>query len=84
MQGYPLPAVIEKCPGAYVLTKEKDGVMAVGVWNFYADEILDPIIKLWKDYHKVRFIHGSGQLFGNVVKLDKDIPAFGSVVFEVR
>jgi hypothetical protein len=84
MQGYPLPAVIEKSPGAYVLAKEKDGAMAVGVWNFYEDEILTPEIKLWKSYREVRFVRGAGRLEGDVVRLDGDIPAFGSVVFEVR
>jgi len=45
---------------------------------------LKPEIKLWKNYSEIRFVHGAGRLHGNVVKIDGDIPAFGSVVFEVR
>lgn len=71
-------------PDLYVICKEKDGKMAVGLFNCYADSILHPVIKLSKSYKNVRFLNTNGTLNGDTVTLDRPIPAFEFVAFEVE
>ena len=57
--------------------------MSVGIWNFFADEVLDPIIELDDVYTFVDIYRESGHLDGNKLILDKDIPPYGFVLFTV-
>ena len=78
-----LPAFIEKCPDLYVMCKGRDEKMAVALFNFFADSVDEPVIKLDKEYSKIRFINCNGKLKGDTVTLDSPIHAYTFVAFEV-
>lgn len=71
-------------PWLYMLCKKKDGVMAVGLWNFFEDEIFSPTVRLDRAYEEVRFLNCDGILERDTVKLSDSIAPYGFVAFEVR
>ena len=83
LSGNKLPAYIYGHPSLYIQTKEKDDCLAVGIWNFYADTALEPVVELGKDYSDIKFINCEGQLNGNKVYLN-NISPFAFVGFEVK
>lgn len=83
LSGAKLPAYVYGNPSLYMQTKEKDGAMAVGLWNFFADTAIDPVVELGKDYSDIKFINCEGQLNGNKVYLN-NISPFAFVGFEVK
>ncbi len=82
LSGEGLPAEISGHPALYMQCKEKDGELSVGLWNFFADAVLDPVVSLGKSYRKIEFINCSGALEGNKVRLT-DISPFGFSGFTV-
>ena len=84
--GERLPAVCAKNPELYLLCKKsEDGRrMAVGLFNCFADSVLDPVIKLDGTYSRVRFVGCNGTLCGDTVTLDAPIGAFAFAAFEVE
>ena len=83
LSGKKLPAVIGGHPDLYVMCKEKDGVLSVGLWNFFADKINKPVIKLDKKYSSIRFANCEGELDGDTVTLSK-LGAYEYAFFEVK
>ena len=80
--GQTLPAFTCGHPGMYVQCREKDGAMAIGLWNFFADIAMDPVVELGQRYDNIRFVQGQGRLDGDKVYME-DIPAYGFAGFEV-
>ncbi|MBQ1947705.1 MAG: hypothetical protein II359_03750 [Clostridia bacterium] len=78
-----LPAQITGNPDLYVMTKQKEGKLAVGLWNFFADSIDHPEITLDREYKSIRYIGCEGTLVGNKVVLSK-LAAFEFAGFEVE
>lgn len=67
------------CPGhpdLYLLCSQDENEIAVGVWNFCVDPAINPVVYLGQKYKSIRFINGSGKLYGNRVELE-EIPAYG-------
>jgi len=83
LQGHALPAVCPGHPQLYLLCKKDMDSMAVGIWNPFPDEVLDPVITLDREYEKVDFYNCEGCLFGNRVVLREQIPPFGFALFTV-
>ncbi len=83
ISGNILPAKIDSNPDMYVLTKEKDGELTVGIWNFSFDTAFSPEVILGKEYETIEFFSSSGDLSGNKVTLS-DIPPFGFSGFTIR
>ena len=83
ISGKKLPAFIEKCPDLYVMCKGNGDKMAVALFNFFADSVDEPVIRLDKQYTSVRFLNCNGRLEGDRVILDAPIYAYGFVAFEV-
>ena len=81
--GKALPAHCPGNPDLYLMCKEGAGEMAVGLWNFCADPVLQPKITLDSAYHSIRFIRCSGQMIGNTVILS-ELPPYGCCGFVVR
>ncbi len=81
--GNALPAYVYGCPEMYIQCKESDGKLAVGLWNFFADEAFDFTVELSKSYSNIKFLNCEGTLDGTKVKI-KSIPAFGFGFFEVE
>ena len=66
LSGKPLPAKCAGNPDLYILTKRgDDGALAVGLWNFFADEICEPVIELDREYESVEFFGCTGRKEGN-------------------
>jgi hypothetical protein len=83
LSGKKLPAYTYGHPAMYIQCKKSDGAMAVGLWNFFADVAINPIVELDEEYSEIEFINGGGHIDGSRVVLD-DVAAFGFVGFEVR
>ena len=80
--GKALPAVCVGHPGLYILCCEGDRKLSVGLWNFFADPIIAPEVKLAKDFSSVRAVNCSCSISGRTVKIT-EIPAFSFAFFEV-
>jgi hypothetical protein len=83
LSGRTLPAHCPGNPDLYLMCKEDGGEMAVGLWNFCADPVLQPQIKLEKAFYNIHFIRCSGQLEGDTVTLS-ELPPYGFCGFVVR
>jgi hypothetical protein len=81
--GQKLPAYVYGCPEMYIQCKESDGKLAVGLWNFFADEAFDFTVELSEEYSNIKFLNCKGELCGNKIKIES-IPAFGFGFFEVE
>lgn len=79
----PLPAVCLDNPFLYIIAKKDTDSMAVGIWNFFADEVMHPVIQLDEEYESTDIYLKSGRLDGNKLILDEDIPPYGFVLFTV-
>ena len=55
--------------------KEDDEHLVIGLWNFFEDEVIEPVVQLAHKYQKAEFLCGSGIICGDTVHLD-DIPPF--------
>jgi hypothetical protein len=83
LSGGKLPAYIYGSPNLYLQCKKNETSMAVGIWNIFADKVLDPVFELDKTYNSIEFANCSGRMEGNKVYLS-DIEAFGFAFFEVK
>lgn len=83
LSGNKLPAYVYGNPALYIIAKKNDSSMAVGLWNFFADTAIDPIVELDGEYSGIEFLNTNGKLDKNKVYLS-DIPPFGFVGFEVK
>lgn len=83
LSGEDLSAYISGNPDVYVISKSDGKAIAVGVWNFFADYISEPAIKLDKEYSKIKFINCTGRLDGDTVYLSK-IQPYEFAGFEVE
>jgi hypothetical protein len=84
LSGEKLPAYSYGNPNLYIQAKKgEDGSMAVGLWNFFADSVLTPVVELDLEYSSAEFVNCTGHLDGNRVTLS-ELPAFGFAFFEVK
>lgn len=83
LSGSKLPAYVYGNPAMYILCKKNKDSMAVGLWNFFADTAVDPVVELDREYSGIEFLNTSGKLDKNKVYLN-DIPPFGFEGFEVK
>lgn len=77
--GKALPAALLGSPDVYMQAGRGGGRLVVGVWNFFADAVIDPVIRLDKGYARVSCFQCEGRLEGDAVRLLGDIPPFGFV-----
>lgn len=70
-------------PDLYLMCKKDDNEMAVGLWNFCANPVLQPRVQLDNAFEHIRFIHCTGSLQDNVVTLS-ELPPYGFCGFIVR
>lgn len=83
LQGKRLPAMCRKNPELYILCKEDEDSLAVGLWNFFADSVLDPVVELDGVYQRADFYHCSGELHGDTVRLREEIAPYSFAFFTV-
>lgn len=82
-RGKSLPAYCFGNPNLYTMVKKRGDCMTVGLWNFFADPVLEPKIQLDGVYQKIRFLNCEGTLDGDTVTLSEIAP-YGFVAFEVE
>lgn len=82
-RGKMLPASITGNPCLYMIAKERDGALSVGLWNFYPDPVFTPTVTLAEEYRRIRVLDGKeGKLADRSVTLG-EIPPYGFVGFEL-
>lgn len=83
LRGKRLPAVCLKNPEVYILCKRDENSMAVGIWNFFADSVINPQIILDDEYAGIDFYNCAGTLKENVVYLDDELAPYSFAFFTV-
>ena len=69
-----LPAKCMGNPDLYILCKKSEHGMAVGLWNFFADDIPRPVVELAEVYEGAEFINCQGELKGRILTLEPIAP----------
>ncbi len=82
LSGVKLPAYIYGHPSLYMQCKKNEKAMAVGLWNFFADTVMEPVVELETPFRDIRFINCSGKMEKDKVCLS-DIDPFAFAGFEV-
>ena len=83
LSGKKLPAVCTGHPDLYILTKKKDNVMTVGLWNFFPDKIYEPKIEICENIASFRLFGAEGEANGNILTLSEIAP-YGFVAAEIE
>jgi len=82
-RGRSLPAACTGNPCVYMIAKEKDGALSVGLWNFFPDPVWDGVVELSHEYRELRLLNGvKGSMEGTRVTLE-EISPYGFAGFEV-
>jgi hypothetical protein len=74
--GRKLPAYVNDCPQLYLQCKKNEKETVVGLWNFFADPVMDGIVELDRKYDNAEFFNCTGRLEGDKAYLS-DIPPYG-------
>lgn len=83
LSGKKLPAYVYGHPSLYIQCKENADSLSVGLWNFFADVAINPVVELSEKYSDIEFVNCNGQLDGDKVKLT-DIAAFDYAFINLR
>ena len=75
LSGNKLPAVCHGHPNLYMQCKEDDEGTVIGIWNFFEDEAIEPVVVLGQKYESAEFLCGAGSFSENELRLD-DIPPY--------
>ena len=65
------------------MCKSDGSELAVGLWNFCADPVLQPQVTLSRTFGEIRFLRCSGSLEGDKVTLS-ELPPYGFCGFVVK
>ena len=79
--GKSLPAYIHH-PRLYVQCKQNDTALGIGLWNFFADPIYSPTVKLDKEYSQTKSFNCDVRLEGKKAYLSEIAP-FGFAFIEL-
>ena len=82
LSGKKLPAYAYGHPSLYIQCKQNELSMSVGLWNFFADTAIDPVIELGEEYSSIKFINCDGRLEKDKIYLS-DINPFTFAGLEV-
>lgn len=75
LAGKEMPIVCLGNPDLYTICKDGEDGMAVGLWNMFPDEILNPEIALAEEFQNAEFINCQGALENDKLRLSA-IPAY--------
>ena len=68
--GVILPAKCFGNPDLYVICKQNEDTLAVGLFNCFADSISNFKVELPSEYKSAEFCRATGKLFGNELQID--------------
>ena len=69
LAGKALPAKCAGNPDLYIICKESEKSMAIGLWNFFADDVEEPVVVLGQTYEGAEFVNCTGTLSGSSLKI---------------
>ncbi|MBO5898628.1 MAG: hypothetical protein J6R04_06425 [Clostridia bacterium] len=78
-----LPVICEGNPDLYLIAKQKENKLTLGLFNCCADRVMQRKIKLSAPIQSVRFIGCNGTFDGNTVEIDR-LGAFDMAALEVE
>ena len=67
----PLPAVCKGNPDLYIMCREDEEELSIGLWNFFADAIEEPCIELSENFSSAEFVNCTGRLEQGKIHLSK-------------
>ena len=74
LSGKKLPAYVNGCPDLYVMVKRSGGEKVVGLWNMFADSVLDGVVELDASAGDVEFFNCTGRKEGDRLVVDEIHP----------
>lgn len=83
ISGQRLPAYVYGHPSLYIQCKEDEDELAVGLWNFSVDTVIEPVVELGDKYADIEFVNCTGRLEADKVYLT-DISPHGFAGFVVK
>lgn len=83
-RGRALPAMCYGNPELYILCKKNGNELTVGLWNIFSDSVINPKIVLDGEYTELDCYNCEGEIVGDSVILNDDIPPFGYAFFTVQ
>ena len=83
LSGKALPAYSYGNPDLYIMCKRNSDSMAVGLWNIFADSVIEPVVEVDDEYSEISFINCTGRIDGAKVILS-EIQPFSFAGFELR
>ncbi|MBP5542988.1 MAG: hypothetical protein ILM98_02850 [Kiritimatiellae bacterium] len=75
LTGKNLPAYVNGCPDLYVMVKREGSETVIGLWNMFADSVLDGMVELDAPAVDVEFFNCTGRKDGDHLVVD-EIPPF--------
>jgi hypothetical protein len=83
LNGSPVDAICLGNPDLYLLAKKDDNSLAIGLWNYSKDKILNPVVQLGRRYANIKIVGGEGRLEGDKIMLTTQIKAYEFCFIEV-
>ena len=81
LSGKKLAATCPKNPGLYIMNKENENELTVGLWNFCTDDIMTPVVDIADKFSKIKCLNCEAEIDGNTVNFKTDIPPMGFAAF---
>lgn len=81
--GKNIPVYCEKNPELYLMCEQDENSMSVALFNCFADEVLNPIITLDKEYSNIECLNCEAKLEENKVILKSILNAYSMAAFKV-
>ncbi len=83
--GQPVPAVVENSPELYVLVKQDDTTVTVGLFNFFSDDILTPFVAMGQPFTAIAdTLNCRAQKENGGIRLLTDIPPMSCAAITVK
>ena len=67
----PLDAVLTGNPDTYLLTKRDNDSLALGIWNFSLDPIIEPVVRLGEEWDSAEFVNCTGTVRRRILSLSE-------------
>jgi hypothetical protein len=74
LSGRALPAYVNGCPDLYVMVKRDGAETVIGLWNMFADSVLDGVVELDAPAGDVEFFNCTGRKDGDRLVIDEILP----------
>lgn len=85
LSGKKPPAYVNGCPDLYVMTKRNGEETVIGLWNMFADSVLDGVVELDAPAGSVEFFNCTGRKEGDRLVIDEIAPfAFAGIRIDAR